>query len=122
MASRESRFMTNIPLVGVAFEQVHFRFGWGVLDVQFNFINISYSLSLFLIRLVDNFSISFPFEHISLYIAELARIGSESATITDNKIRFSEVCSYGPIRLTVKYTFMLFSFYPNQCRLLGGTP
>ena len=39
---------------------------------------------------------------------------------TYHKIRFSEAHVYGLISLTRKSAFILASFYPNQCRLLGG--
>ena len=50
--------------------------------------------------------------------------GSDSvaATIINNKIHFSEVCLSVPISLIGKFAFKLFHFYPNKCRLLGGTP
>ena len=114
--------MTNSLLISVAFKQAHFRFGLKASYVQFNFRNIFLSLSLFQIRLVEKISLYFPFNPILLYIVELEQNGSGSATITDNKTLFSDVHSPGPIRLTGKFAFVLFPFYPNQCRLSGGPP
>ena len=47
---------------------------------------------------------------------------SVAATIINHKIRFSAVCLSSPIRLTGKFAFVLFPFYSNQCKLLGGHP
>ena len=47
---------------------------------------------------------------------------SGAATITGNKIRFSAVGSFGPIRLTRKFAFALLPLYPDQCISLGGAP
>ena len=52
--SCEDRFMTDSLLVGVSFEQVHFRFGLETSDVQFKFMDIFRYLSLFPIRFVEN--------------------------------------------------------------------
>ena len=77
-------------------------------------------LSLFLVRLVDNFAFSFLFNPTHMWIVESEKSGFVSAMTTYHKIRFSEVHLYGPIRLIGKSAFMLVPFYPNQCRLLGG--
>ena len=47
---------------------------------------------------------------------------SGAATITGNKIRFSAVGSFGPIRLTGKFAFALLPLYSDLCILLGGAP
>ena len=114
--------MTNSLLIGVEFERVHFRFGLEASDFQFKLISIFFSLSLFPIRLVENFALSFSFIARLLYIVQLEKNVSVSALITDNKIRFSEVCSSGPIRLTGKFASVLFNFYPNLCILLVEPP
>ena len=77
-------------------------------------------LSLFLVRLVDNFAFSFLFNPTHMWIVESEKSVSGSAMITYHKIRFSEVHLYGPIRLIGKSAFMLVPFYPNHCILLGG--
>ena len=82
--------------------------------------NIFLFLSLFMIRLVDNFAFSFSFNPIHMWIVESEKSVSGSAMITYHKIRFSEVHLYGPIRLTRESVFMLVPFYPNHCILLGG--
>ena len=50
------------------------------------------------------------------------QIGYGAATITINKIRFSEVSLSGTTRLKGKLAFLLLPFYPNKCRFLGGPP
>ena len=45
---------------------------------------------------------------------------SSAATITNIKVIFSVVCLSGTMILTGKLSFVLFPYYPNQCRLLGG--
>ena len=40
----------------------------------------------------------------------------------NNKNFFSGGCLSGLIRLTGKFAFGLFPFYPNQCILSGGPP
>ena len=122
MDSWEDRFTTNSLLVGVAFEQVHFRFGLEPPDVQFNFINIFLSLSIFPIRPVEKFALYFTFNPRSLYIVESEKNGSRATKKHDNKTRFSAALFSGPIRLTGKFAFELFNFYLNQCRFSGGPP
>ena len=71
---------------------------------------------------MEKISFYFQFTPILLSIVELAKNGSGYATINDNKIRFSAVHLSGTIRLTGKFSFVLFPFYPNQCIFLCGTP
>ena len=74
--------------------------------------------------------ISFHFSFIPglLYIVELESTvlqnhsDSGATTTINNKISFSVVCLSGPTRLIRKFTFALFLFYPNQCRLSGRPP
>ena len=120
--SCESCFINDILLICVAFKKVHFRFGLEDTDIQFNFRNIFRYLSLFPIRIVNNFLLYFTFNPRSLLIAELEKHGSGSTTINDNKIRFPEVHLFVPIRLTGKLEFSLFLFYTNQCIFSDGPP
>ena len=77
---------------------------------------------------MDDFSFSVYFVPESLYIAELVttvlknKSVSSAATVTNNKVRCSVVCLSVSIRLTGKFAFTLFLFYPNQCRFSGGPP
>ena len=66
LASCKDRFITDSFLIGVAFKRVHFQFGLESPNVQFNFRNIFHSLSLYLIRLVENFAFYFLFNPILL--------------------------------------------------------
>ena len=59
-------FTTNILLKVVASERVYFRFGLEASCVYFKFRNLSCSLSLFLISILDKVALSFPFYPISL--------------------------------------------------------
>ena len=59
MASCESGFMIYILLGGVTLKRVLFRFWLEDFDIQVEFRNILRSLSLFTIRLADEFEISF---------------------------------------------------------------
>ena len=111
---------------GVAFKRVNFRFGLEASDVQIKFINIFHYPYIFLIRLVDEFLLSFPFNPIPVYISEStlavlkSQSGSSAATIANSKILFSAVSFSGVTRLIGKFAFELFLFYPDQYRFLGG--
>ena len=111
MVSCEDGFIIDSLLEVMAFKLVQFRFSLEASDVQFKFRGLICSIYLLPIRLVDFFhSLSYFFPG-SLFIVELAltvlknKSGSDAATITNNKIRFSEVCLSSPIRLTVKLFF-----------------
>ena len=107
---------------------VHFRFGLKGSDVQVKFRILFCSIYLFSIRIVNKFSFSVYFFPGLLYIVELVltvlkhQSGSGSATIINNKVRFSVVWLSGQMMLTGKFTFVLFPFYPNQCIFSGGHP
>ena len=120
--SCEDGFVTNSLLVGVAFERFHFRFGLEFSDVQVEFRNLFRSLSLSPITVVERIALSFPLNPRLMYIFELEEKGSGAATITYHKTCLLVVCPSGPTRLTGKFAFKLFPFYPNQCRFSGGPP
>ena len=66
LAYCEACLMTYILLECVEFKQVHFRFGLEASGVQVEFRIIFRSLSLFMIRIVEEFLFSFIFNSIFL--------------------------------------------------------
>ena len=113
--------MTNSLLVGVAFKRVHYRLGWKLLLFS-SILEISSTLYLyFRSGLWKQFIFSFYLTLDYCILLNQAN-GSGSVTTTDHKIRFLAVHSSVPIRLTGKFVFALFLFYPNQCILLVGPP
>ena len=90
-------------------ERVNFRFWFEASDFKVEFRSLFRSLYLFMIRLVDKFTLSFPFNPRSLYIVELSlavlqsQSGSIATTTTNNKILLSAVCFSDPMSLIRKF-------------------